>query len=80
MQDNVISEYDLDEYKKSRRPMIDTGREMIELKKHPDDLDFNRTVGGTTYIVSSRFDKNASESLLDIVLRWMDAGTDVSRK
>ena len=51
---------------------------MIELKKYPDDLDFTKTVGGTTYIIKSHFNPQATECLLRIVLRRMDNGAELS--
>ncbi len=51
---------------------------MIAVKKYPDDLDFTKTVGGTTYIVKSHFNPQATESLLRIVLRRMDNGAELS--
>ena len=38
------------EYSDSYKPLVDTGREEIELKKYPNDLDFHKTMGGTTYL------------------------------
>jgi hypothetical protein len=55
------------------RPLVDTGRKRIELKKYPEDLDFTKTVGGTTYVVKSHFNPQARESLLRIVCRRMDS-------
>ena len=51
---------------------------MIELKKYPEDLDFTKTVGGTTYIVKSHFNPQAKESMLRITLRWLANGTNIS--
>ncbi len=66
------------EYARSHRPIVHTGRKMIELKKYPDDLDFTKTVGGTTYIIKSHFNPQATECLLRIVLRRMDNGAELS--
>jgi len=60
------------------KPLIDTGRELLPLSKYPKDLDFCRTIGNTTYTVKSHFNTNANETLLRIVLRWLDTGADVS--
>jgi hypothetical protein len=46
--------------------------------KYPKDLDFTKTIGGTTYVVKSRFDKSAGECLTGIVMRWIDKNTDIS--
>ncbi len=66
------------EYARSQKPLVDTGRKLIAVKKYPDDLDFTKTVGGTTYIVKSHFNPQANESLLRIVLRQMDNGAELS--
>ena len=68
------------EYKKSNKSLVDTGRERLHLEKYPKDLDFSKTIGGTTYTVKSHFNPNADETLLGIVLRWMDSDTDVSKQ
>ena len=52
-------------------PIIDTGREQIPLVKCPPDLDFVKTIGGTTYTVRSHFNPDADECLLQIVSRLM---------
>jgi len=52
-------------------PIIDTGREQIPLVKCPTDLDFVKTIGGTTYTVHSHFNPDADECLLQIVNRLM---------
>jgi len=59
-------------------PLIDTGRKPLHLSKYPKGLDFSKTIGNTTYTVKSRFNRSANESLLGIVLRWMENGTDIS--
>lgn len=66
------------EHAAAYKPLMDTGRERLPLEKNPQDLDFIRTVGGTTYTVKSHFDPQAHESMLRIILRWMDKGTDMS--
>jgi hypothetical protein len=68
------------EHANNYRPLVNTGREMIELKKRPDDLDYTKTIGGTTYVVKSHFNPQASESMLRIILRWMDDDTNVSEQ
>jgi hypothetical protein len=66
------------DYTASYKPLIDTGRKPIPLMKYPDNLDFSKTIGGTTYEVRSHFHKDTNESLLGIVLRWMDANHNFS--
>ena len=73
MQDNNWREY-ADGYKS----LVNTGREPLPLSKHPKGLDFSKTIGNTTYTVKSHFNRDANESLLGIVLRWMDDGTDIA--
>ena len=73
MQDNIWHEHS-----SNYKPLIDTGREPLPLSKHPKGLDFSKTIGNTTYTVKSHFNRNANESLLGIVLRRMDNGTDIS--
>ncbi|MCL2856726.1 MAG: transposon-encoded TnpW family protein [Oscillospiraceae bacterium] len=74
MQDN------LSHYENSHKPLIDTGREPLVLSKYPKDLDFTKIIGGTTYTVKSHFNPNANESMLRIILRWLDSGADVSEQ
>ena len=66
------------EHAASVKPLIETGREWLPLVKYPRDLGFTKTIGGTTYAVNSHFSQNASESMLRIILRWIDNGTDVA--
>jgi hypothetical protein len=68
------------EHAATYKPLINTNRKMIELKKHPDDLDFTKIVGGTTYVVSSHFNPQSKESMLRIILRWMGSNTKVSEQ
>lgn len=56
-------------YAGSQKPAIDTGRKKIPLTKYPQDLDFVKTIGGTTYVVKSHFNPNADECLLAKVSR-----------
>jgi len=58
-------------------PLIDTKRRLTPLSKYPEDLDFTKTIGGTTYVVKSHFNPNANESILRTVLRLMDNDTDI---
>ena len=67
-----------EEHAKNYKPIIDAGRKSIPLLKHPKDLDFTKSIGNTEYIVKSKFDKNANECLIGIVLRWVNNNTDVS--
>ena len=60
------------------RPLVVTGRAPLPLMKYPKDLDFTKTISGTTYTVKSHFKPNASESLFHIILRWLDSNVDVS--
>ena len=60
------------------KPLIETGREWLPLEKYPKGLDFTKAIGSTTYAVKSHFNPNASESMLRIILRWIDNGTDIS--
>ena len=65
------------EYTDSCKPLVDIAREPLPLSKYPKDLDFSKTIGNTTYTVKSHFNPNANESLLGIVLRWMDDDTAI---
>ena len=56
----------------NRKPLVETGREFLHLSKIPRDLDFLKTIGSTSYVVKSHFNKRASECLLKIVARWVD--------
>ena len=47
--------------------LINSGRKKIPLVKIPDDLDFSKAFGGTTYTVRSHFDPVADECLFGIV-------------
>jgi hypothetical protein len=79
--DKTIGEFfnnnDYRDYSNSYKPLVETGRKMIPLMKRPEDLDFTMPIGGTTYTVKSQFDKNANESMLRIVLRWLANSTDI---
>jgi len=68
------------EYADNHKPLVYTDRQPLPLSKHPKDLDFSKIVGNTTYTVKSHFNSNANESLLGIVLRWLDDGTDISEQ
>jgi len=69
----------LAEYPKySRKPLIETDRKPLPLMKYPKDLDFSKTVGNTTYVVKSHFNKNANESLLLIISRLLEDGKSLS--
>jgi hypothetical protein len=61
----AIAEYH--EYERGYKPLVDTGRKPLPLTRYPNDLDFSKTVGGTEYIVTSRFAKSKGECLLGIV-------------
>ena len=67
---------DWQEYARNYKPLVDTGRKPLPLSKYPDDLDFSKNIGGTTYVVKSQFNPQANESLLRIILRMMDRGTN----
>ncbi len=54
------------------RPLVNTGRKAIPLKKYPDNLDFTKSVGGTTYIIKSHFKPQGRETMFCIVSRRMD--------
>ena len=73
-----MQEHNWHEHSSKYKSLVDTGREPLPLSKHPKGLDFSKTIGNTTYTVKSHFNRDASESLLGIVLRWMDDGTDIS--
>jgi len=66
------------EHAASFKPLVNTGRKMMELKKYPEDLDFSKTIGGTTYVVKSHFNPQASESMFRTILRWMDNNANIS--
>ena len=68
------------DYEAVHKPLVDTGREPLPLEKYPKDLDFSTTIGGTTYMVNSRFSKNTKETLLDIIIRWFQNDTDISEQ
>jgi len=73
----------IDDYReppKNYKPLIDIGRERLHLEKYPKDLDFSKAIGGTTYTVKSHFNPSANETLLRIVLRWLDSDTDISEQ
>ena len=64
----------LDEYSDvdwDYEPIIETGREPLPLYRFPADLDFVKTIGGTTYTVRSRFDQNADECLFGKINRLL---------
>ena len=65
-------------YKVPEKLPIETGREWLELFKYPDDLDFSKKIGGTTYTINSHFDPDADFCLVGIVSGWVDDDTDVS--
>jgi len=65
-------------YKVPEKLPIETGREWLELFKYPDDLDFSKKIGGTTYTVNSHFDPDSDFCLVGIVSGWVDDDTDVS--
>lgn len=66
------------EHAAAHNPLVDTGRERLPLMKYPKDLDFTKTIGGTTYTIKSYFDPQANESILRIVLRWCEDDADIS--
>ena len=39
--------------------------------RHPKDLDFQKTIGKTTYTVISRFNRQADEDMVDMVNRMI---------
>ncbi|MDL2273756.1 transposon-encoded TnpW family protein [Oscillospiraceae bacterium OttesenSCG-928-G22] len=57
------------DYAKSRELPIETGRKLTELEKYPADLDFSKTIGGTTYEVNSHFSKDSAECMVAKVAR-----------
>ena len=64
----------MDHYKdvpREYKPIIETGRKALPLSKFPQDLDFSKTIGGTTYIVKSHFNKDARECLFAKTLRLL---------
>ena len=65
------------EYAKSYKSLISTGRRPIPLKKYPKDLDFSKTIGNTTYVVKSHFNKSSNECALGIIMRWIENGTNI---
>ena len=46
-------------------------RERFGNPRHPDNLDFEKTIGNTTYIVNSHFDDNSSVDILRKVERMV---------
>ena len=76
MQDNnvrqaikYINRDDWREYSETYKPLIDTRRKLTPLEKYPKDLDFSKTIGNTTYVVKSHFNKNAEECILKKMCR-----------
>jgi len=67
-----------EEHARKHKTIIETGRKPVPLLKYPKDLDFDLNIGNTKYVVKSRFDKNANECLLGIVLRLLCNNTDVT--
>ena len=63
---------DWHEYAASYKPLIDTNRTRLPLSKYPKNLDFTKTIGGTTYLVKSHFNPSANESLLRIIMRRIE--------
>lgn len=37
--------------------------------RYPKDIDFEKTIGNTTYVVTSKFNQNASEDIINKVRR-----------
>lgn len=62
----------------NRKSLVDTGRKPIPLVKYPQDLDFTKTVGSTTYVVKSHFNPNADECLLAKVSRLFSDSKNLS--
>lgn len=71
MNDNEIKEYveSFQPLELERKPLIETGREKLYLKKLPNNLDFSKTIGNTIYTVKSHFDQNASECIFRKIIR-----------
>jgi hypothetical protein len=72
-----MNDYNWRDYADNYKPLVNTDRKLLPLSKSPKDLDFTKTIGGTNYVVKSHFDPNANESLLDIVLRWIDSDAEI---
>jgi hypothetical protein len=60
-----------------RKRLIDTGRKPLPLVRFPTDLDFSKTIGGTTYTVRSHFNRDAGECLFAKVNRLMLGDPDL---
>ena len=50
---------------------VRAGRKRIPIERHPADLDFIKTVNGTTYTVKSHFNTDAAECLFVKVCRLL---------
>jgi len=84
MQDNnvrlavkYINRDDWREHSRTYKPLIDTGRRLTPLEKYPKDLDFSKTIGNTTYVVRSHFNKGGNECILGIIMRWIENDTEI---
>jgi hypothetical protein len=45
-------------------------------RRHPKGLDFEKTIGKTTYIVTSSFNQNTSEDMFNKVIRMIEGDMD----
>ena len=60
---------EIDRILKEHRPVIETGREIKNLRRIPTDLDFTEKDGNTEYEVVGHFDSDGNEAIINKVLR-----------
>lgn len=60
----------------SHRLGLDTGRNLIPLRRIPPDMDFTMKEGHTEYEVAGHFDPDSDEFLLEQISRKLRTGED----
>lgn len=58
--------------------LIVTGRKPIPLMKHPQDLDFSKKIGNTTYVVKSHFERDSKEYVVAKISRLYRGNKNLS--
>ena len=53
-------------------------RKRIAVERYPQNLDFTKTINGTTYAVKSHFHKDAAECLLAKICRLLNDNTNLA--
>jgi len=56
----------------------DKFRAIFPERRHPKGLDFEKTIGKTTYIVTSSFNQKTSEDMFNKVIRMIESDMDDS--